>query len=91
MGLTGLTNLGNTCFMNSALQCLSNTNELSQYFLSNIYANELNTDNVLGTGGRLANSYAKLINELWFDNQSSISPWNIKKIIGKFQPMVLFP
>lgn len=34
LGLHGLQNLGNTCYMNSALQCLSNTPQLTRYFMS---------------------------------------------------------
>jgi len=33
-GLCGLTNIGNTCYMNSALQALSNCPQLASYFLS---------------------------------------------------------
>jgi ubiquitin carboxyl-terminal hydrolase 4/11/15 len=51
--------------MNSGLQCLSNTTELSRYFLFDMYKRDINTKNPLGMGGKLALSYAELIKEMW--------------------------
>lgn len=47
LGLNGLLNLGNTCFMNSAIQCLVHTPEFAQYFRED-YHKEINWKNPLG-------------------------------------------
>nr|CCA16839.1 ubiquitinspecific protease putative [Albugo laibachii Nc14] len=85
-GKVGLRNLGNTCFLNSALQCLSHMHVLTNYFLSTRFQQDLNRDNPLGTGGELALVYNDLIRELWFGSTSQLSPIALKRAIARFAP-----
>ncbi|OWZ19413.1 Ubiquitin-specific protease [Phytophthora megakarya] len=83
-GSVGLANLGNTCYMNSALQCLTNTKLLAEYFLSGMYLEDINRTSTLGLQGKLAEVYGKLAEDMWCVKQKSISPRNFKKSIGRF-------
>jgi hypothetical protein len=48
---------GNTCFLNSAIQCLSNTTALTEFFLSDAFKADINKSNPLGMKGQLADCY----------------------------------
>lgn len=88
MGLTGLSNLGNTCFMNSALQCISHTFILTKYFLEDRYKPEINITNVLGTKGKLTEKYSILLKNLWLKTNPVFSPYGIKAALAQLNPMV---
>ncbi|KAK3578660.1 hypothetical protein CHS0354_002964 [Potamilus streckersoni] len=85
-GLCGLSNLGNTCFMNSAIQCMSNVPLLTKYFLSKKWMDEINEENPLGMHGEIARSYAELVQIMWSGKSSYTAPRNFKYAVGHFAP-----
>lgn len=84
-GACGLANLGNTCYANSAIQCVSYLPLLRAYLLSLQYkaTGDLNKENPLGTEGKLLEELAELLRQMWSAKVGERSPTRFRTALGK--------
>uniref|UniRef100_H2ZQE4 ubiquitinyl hydrolase 1 n=1 Tax=Ciona savignyi TaxID=51511 RepID=H2ZQE4_CIOSA len=87
-GVVGLTN-HNTCFMNSIVQCLSNTDVLAEYFVLGQYKNDLKNcrkdrSKKYGTKGEVIELLASVVRSLWTVTYSQDMTKSLKDSISKY-------
>ncbi|GAB0096117.1 Ubiquitin carboxyl-terminal hydrolase [Sergentomyia squamirostris] len=84
-GLTGLRNVGNSCYMNSIIQCLSNSTSLTEYLIQGGFRKHVNRG--AKTQGRIVEELAAVMEALWSGKYRSISPIHLKYTIGAVHSM----
>jgi len=78
MGIAGIENITNSCYMNSGIQCLSYCTELSKYFLLGLHKQDLKSDKK-----GLAIAYSNIINNLWREPKTIITTRELKGQLAK--------
>ena len=88
-GTSGLINLGNTCYMNSIIQCLSNCNIFRQYILSDEFVASISNSNKINfislnesVNEHLSYQLRRIFSNLWSSSFYSFRPITFRKLFG---------
>ncbi|KAJ8457206.1 hypothetical protein ONZ45_g18404 [Pleurotus djamor] len=81
IGTSGLKNMGNTCYMNAPIQCLSATVPFAQFFTNGRWKEAINMLNRMGSQGRLVQAFATLLRSMWQGDLPYITPIDFRKIV----------
>lgn len=81
-GLCGLVNIGNTCYMNSAIQCLNSILHLTSWCLA-----QNKSDDQAQNNRPILDAYCELVQWMWSGHRQSVTPHRLKHVVGKYAPL----
>ncbi|KAJ3506378.1 hypothetical protein NLJ89_g6900 [Agrocybe chaxingu] len=81
IGISGLKNLGNTCYMNAPIQCLSATVPFARFFTEGRWKSAVNYTNPLGSKGKLTGAFATLLHQMWGGDLPYLTPIDFRRSI----------
>ena len=91
IGIAGMRNLGNTCYMNSALQCLNRTTEITRYLTGPQHKQAFAAaEKDVAGASPVTSAFVNLLNGLWSKEVAGSglcdtrTLQDFKTVIGKF-------
>lgn len=82
-GLSSFANIGNTCYLNSALQCLINTHSLKDFCLKEVPKISMKTSTMIL-------EFSEIVKEIFINNKRSIYPYLLRSKLIEENRKVFF-
>lgn len=83
-GLCGLVNIGNSCYLNAVIQCLSHSPSFRAVFLGGVAKRCVNKSSKLGRGGDVVNQVYNLLGIIWSGKHRSVEPRLFKNKLDRW-------
>eukprot|EP00298_Acanthocystis_sp_HF-20_P015734 c21243_g1_i2.p1 GENE.c21243_g1_i2~~c21243_g1_i2.p1 ORF type:complete len:563 (+),score=130.36 c21243_g1_i2:188-1876(+) len=88
IGVVGLINLGNTCYLNASIQCLSNTPLFCRFFLTDQFENHLRRSNPVKDSEKFIRGFATLMRSIWIEDNvgTTLDLSEFKELLCRLAP-----